>query len=893
MANIALNTLQDIRPGQNFDNIKRYKENFEYPKVFDEVSKIIGMPLLLQQLRFELKPSTAETKIYDLLCQWPVPVYLTTNYDDEIQNRLTALRESYITYSNDEDHLNLLVPEFNGAIYKLHGDLRSEKGLILTDTHYKEIMSSSDWEFWRTKMTSVFQMNRIVIVGYSLTDSHIQHILRLAKKGAGVTLPICWIAPDVTIEESKKYLEEYRIRVISYDNRDGQHQNLLRLLESISDFIPKRISITIRQSLDKLLQSNLPPTSAAPGFFVYNKLFAQDDFEDKRIKIIIAAISSILPRAKERNLSTLKDFLALTGWPENNKLSSQLEKTIISELVNQNLCTFEDKCLLITEKAIENSHLQLSAFQHTRDRFLNSVILRIKQKFPPLIEDAERIANDIDASLVTFFKEGGVTLASMLFSKNNDSTTLPLSISKFIQEASQKYNDILLRQAFFSISVEIFIRSTSADHDYLGSIAQGFFAFHMLGAFGEVAKERFLNAVNTVWLVDSSLQIYCLALASTSNTIFRESFIHLKSMGIRLFSTNSLFEETIEHLWFANKIVRENGANSYYVIAAARGDSPYRKSNVFLEGFIRWQSIGKIKDWDSYLFELFQTPNFLQNSYITDEEKIIIKKTLANFGIEVQEIIDWPGFVPEDTQIINDTKEKIIKKILDSQHLIKNNSNSEVLSNPYDKASPEAEALLLVSKERSGEYYILSEIGQKTPCWFISDTSMLNSIASGLRITWPTISFLNFANTLFPQQKDGSSERSFETLLFDLSRSGLNLLDDNLVDSVFSGIIDETTISLNEQRGIYEKTLSEKYGEDPELVLNKLSSIYRPMALIQLVKEMAENAKESESLVKDQLQKSILREKQVETELRKVEKYRNRALRKENRTKMKKNKKKK
>jgi len=212
--------------GGNLSKVDAALRCRDFPTVFDEVKTILGAPRLLQCLRDTLKP-TRPGKIYELIARWPVPVYLTTNYDDEIQNHLAESGEAYVTYSNSEDHFGHLIPELQGAIIKLHGDLRSEKGLVLTSSQYKEIEQGGDWSYWRTKMTSVFQMNRVVVIGHSLTDKNIKHVLEAAKKGAGVIQPICWVAPNVPPHLVRECLEKYRIRVIPYEDKDGEHRNLV------------------------------------------------------------------------------------------------------------------------------------------------------------------------------------------------------------------------------------------------------------------------------------------------------------------------------------------------------------------------------------------------------------------------------------------------------------------------------------------------------------------------------------------------------------------------------------------------------------------------------------------------------------------------------------------
>ena len=69
----------------------------------------------------------------------------------------------------------------------------------------------------------------------------------------------------------------------------------------------------------------------------------------------------------------------------------------------------------------------------------------------------------------------------------------------------------------------------------------------------------------------------------------------------------------------------------------------------------------------------------------------------------------------------------------------------------YKKAKPEAEALIIVLRERSGDFYILSQPEHQSPAWFISHTSMLNAlVTSASRITWQPEAFLRFAATVYP-----------------------------------------------------------------------------------------------------------------------------------------------
>jgi len=803
----------------------------DYPSVFGGIKELIGGPSLLQILRTALRSNHHNAKIYELIARWPVHVYMTTNYDNAITSHLTQLGEAYISYSNSEDHLALLTPDLNGAIIKLHGDLTSEQGLILTDSDYQAIQEDRTWDYWRIKLTSVFQMIPVIIIGHSLTDKNIRHVLEAAKKGAGVIQPLCWVAPDVTFEQRKEYLEKYRIRVLSYPNQSGDHSNLLRLIEHISDFIPPRLAIHIQQQIADISVSPLGESAAAPGFFVYNKLSTLDGFEGKRVDILLSVIESAIPRLKELDSFTLQEALEKTSWPTYVKIDKDLSATITERAVQLGVIErVDDINLRLGHSAEKNVKKSQQAFEHLKERFKQSLRLRINRKYPTIFDyDASQISSDIEASLIGYFREGGLSLATSFYSDLSSKDrrfAVPSSIVKFITEASTRYDDAIKRQAFCTISVDAFVQSESAERDYLGRIAQGFFAFHALGVFGDVASERLSHAKDTVWLIDSNVQIGLLALSSSSNALFRDCFNKLQELGIRAFATEKLFDEVWQHFYFADKIVEREGPNSQNILAAALGDPPYYRSNAFLEGFINWQTAGNPCDWKLFLFEIFgqRTPA------IED-----VKNTLKTLGLQILSIQDWPGFNQTDFADCDQYSERIVDKMKISIY----ERDIDTSRDPYRKARPEAEALVIIKGERDGKYYIMSEPGRKSPSWFISDTSILN-IVDQITITWQPEEFVKFMFTLPSIVDTKSADRAFEAILLSIAQSGLSLISDKVVSSVFGGVIDQTRINLIEQRQEYHDTIGSKYGESPEQVLERLAPRYRLIAGVQFAEERAQ-----------------------------------------------------
>jgi len=189
-----------------------------------------------------------------------------------------------------------------------------------------------------------------------------------------------------------------------------------------------------------------------------------------------------------------------------------------------------------------------------------------------------------------------------------------------------------MRQAFMTVAIDAFVRAEDAERVFLGRLSRGFFAFHSLGVFGEIARERIAIAKHTVWLLDSDTQIPALAAGHPTRLVARNVFERLKAAGVRLFTTESLFDETFTHVWFANKLVRLHGENSRDVAAAATAQPPYRKSNAFLEGFIRWRTVRNTGDFRLYMRDCFGTSDPKQTDVRRALEQLVLKSSLLVRG---------------------------------------------------------------------------------------------------------------------------------------------------------------------------------------------------------------------------------------------------------------------
>ncbi len=109
LATVALDTVKIESTGHDRRNLEKALKRRDYPQVLELAKDILGGAKLLQTLRNTLAPKRSGA-IYRMIAEWPVPVYLTTNYDDEIQQHVSKAGAAFISYSNSEDDMSLLSP---------------------------------------------------------------------------------------------------------------------------------------------------------------------------------------------------------------------------------------------------------------------------------------------------------------------------------------------------------------------------------------------------------------------------------------------------------------------------------------------------------------------------------------------------------------------------------------------------------------------------------------------------------------------------------------------------------------------------------------------------------------------------------------------------------------
>jgi len=232
-----------IKPSADTKSYGRFMSRKEYPSVFRQAETELGSRAgLISVVRDCLKPKsvTARYPIYEHLAKWPFACYLTTNFDDEIQNFLAAAGQHYEVVQNRVDDLALLRDGASHIIVKLHSDLDNSDRVVLTSQDYDKISTSPEWQPFRDKLRQALEVFDVVIIGHSITDPDIQLILSTAKHTASPRHPIFMFLANVTDGDAREFLERYNIRLIPYHDSDNSHRELKGLISFANRFVVPR-----------------------------------------------------------------------------------------------------------------------------------------------------------------------------------------------------------------------------------------------------------------------------------------------------------------------------------------------------------------------------------------------------------------------------------------------------------------------------------------------------------------------------------------------------------------------------------------------------------------------------------------------------------------------------
>jgi hypothetical protein len=180
---------------------------------------------------------TAPDEPHGVLADLPLPVYMTTNYDDFMVQALKSRNKDpkqelcrWNQLVKDQPCIFELEPGFmptvaNPVVFQLHGHNKVPESLVLTEDDYLDFLVniSRDQALLPPRIQEALTGASLLFIGYSLADWSFRVLFRglvmstepsLRRISVTVQLPpVPTDAPESTQQQVQKYLDEYFNRI--------------------------------------------------------------------------------------------------------------------------------------------------------------------------------------------------------------------------------------------------------------------------------------------------------------------------------------------------------------------------------------------------------------------------------------------------------------------------------------------------------------------------------------------------------------------------------------------------------------------------------------------------------------------------------------------------------
>jgi SIR2-like domain len=818
---------------QDADAYQKYLKDSQYPELFRLAERDLGardtlVSILKKNL---LSPGLRAGSIYEYLARWPFSVYLTTNYDDELQKYLLDQGARFAIKQNERSDFYTLRGDTSNLIFKIHGDLDHPDGLILTARDYDRLKTRPEGQYFREKLRSIFEMFDVLIVGHSLYDPHISLILEMAGQASGPAHPVFLIAADVTPGVSQEYLEKYNIVTLTYDNPDGTHKNLRRVLSFIDAFIvprPKRPDSVVT-----------PPhsddASAAAAMLIFRRMRSMVQHKDGSPSEYLGplALYSLVDVGPPGLV--LEDILALPALKDvvNSDAMALAMQETLTDLSDRGLVRGASSHFSVTEFGRTQVD-EVKAVRETEegqaiDEF-KATILELDPAFP--LGDFDLAADTLKTALTNLFKRRGTVIANAVFAGSSARPDEMGDVFRVLTQSAVVFTRDSSAQAFVEAARDFMINPSAPQRRYLEALSQGFFLYHLAGLDPACTRMRRNVFSKTGWFFDSSVLLPLLAKGCHSYEYAVDLFSRLSALDAYRYTTRRLLEETWQHLEWARKNVPDHPQDSLSFLGTAtvKGDAT---QNLFVDGYIRTAAEGRVSSFADYLSLLFP-------GGVT---RVAVRQQLESTGVSVLDVPSLSGFEDSDFAEID-----YLKTQIKSQRESRNTYRSEL------QTQSEAEVLQIVRGFRSGKYSLPGASGDHEEIYFVSLSRLLDFIEPQPSVTsWTPEALYRY---LLALPGAIASEDLLQQCMLHQYGAGIAFVDKRRYLRFFGATIDASKADYEEQRELYSRDMEQHYLGELDDAFERTPDLDKPFFVSQLAWKTAEQAQRRADIVSAAFEKA-------------------------------------
>jgi predicted transcriptional regulator len=753
---------------------ERYLERNMYPELFRQAELDMGgrenLIALIKQILFSMTKQTGS--IYQVLTKWPFACYLTTNYDDEILAHLKTIGFHFETLRNREKDFYPIRDGASNYILKLHSDLNHPAEVILTSSDYFRLESEPSSHYFREKLQMIFHMFDVVIVGHSLNDPDIALILKQAKVIADRNRPIFMIAADFTKADEREYSEKYNIELISYENDDGTHSQLGRLLNSANKWIISRQSYLKKPEFKRPLETEI---AIASSLYLFRKL-KELGSNEYLAPLVLATLEDAGP-----TILSIDDILNRTESIMGKNLDIDSIQSQLDQLLKAGFIDVKgDKYIITQEGSKKVSEVRRIRESETGQSY-GQFLVELKRLYSPLTKKEEETCRDFaETTIVDAFTKRGMTIANKVFAKQSANPDELSDVFEIVSQIASKIEPPTLASAFVEAMYQFLITPNDPQKNYLASLSQGYFLFHFLGLDPKLTRLRLDLFQETVWLCDSSILLPLAAINCYNNEYAKELFHLLQEAKTKCVTTTNLIEEAWNHFDWAIRFVRACGVDSPEFLRAALVKGSY-KQNLFIDGYIRSVADGIVGTFNEYLNIV--APSGLDRNFL--------ENILKDYGIELILLNKVKGFSDEDWAELEEAKANIKK-----ERETRGTFRSDL------QVTAEGEVWLLLKNLRSGKYSFNDSSIKLTEIYFISQSRSLDRAFMGNKvITWTPEAVYRYLASL--PNAEIQPDLLQQCMTNEYFYAGISFIDEKRYLRYFGPSVEQSKISFETEKGKY------------------------------------------------------------------------------------------
>jgi len=485
----------------------------------------------------------------------------------------------------------------------------------------------------------------------------------------------------------------------------------------------------------------------------------------------------------------------------------------LSELKGHGLIQDNNGLLSLTTTGVERVQEVSMVRSSQEDQAYGQFVLTLRSGYPQLnSKDEAKAAAILKDTIVSVLRARGLSIANAVLAESSVGHEDLTDIFRSLSTTAAALPDGDLRSAFIVAAHQFIVEPTSMQKQYLGSISQGYFLYHMVGQDPLATRIRRNLFKETAWLCDSSVLLPLVAVGCHNHDAASALFGRLRTLGASTFTTDRLLQETWEHLMWAINFVRTESVESNTFLAAATVKGHY-KQNLFLDGFIRLSAEGRVSTFRDYL-DLICPSGCSRESLDTE---------LARQRIDIISLQKMTGFEANDWY-----------KVTQIHEAVRSAREQRGTFRADSQVAAEAEILQIIRGLRSEQYKYPDQEVPLDRTYFLSQSRILDLTARQSRVldgvssqegitTWTPEALYRYGSSLPGEVADPNILQ--QCMLQEYYYAGVSFIDTARYVKFFGSAINLARLSFSEQKNRYlreteqanDTSIDEAFNKTPDL----------------------------------------------------------------------------